>query len=73
MKKSELRKLISDYSLLKIKSKKHDVTDKLKQIEHRYFHETGRNIIDDMSQVKSPSLSFLRSKILKHSSSSSGR
>ena len=49
MKKSELRKLISDYSLLKIKSKKHDVTDKLKQIEHRYFHETGRNIIDDMS------------------------
>jgi len=49
LKKSELRKLISDYSLLKIKSKKHDVTDKLKQIEHRYFHETGRNIIDDMS------------------------
>ena len=49
LKKSELRKLISDYSLLKIKSKKHNVTDKLKQIEHRYFHETGRNIIDDMS------------------------
>jgi|TARA_B100000609_G_C16974570_1_gene310661 hypothetical protein len=49
LKKSELRKLISDYSLLKIKSKKHDVADKLKQIEHRYFHETGRNIFDDMS------------------------
>jgi len=49
LKKSELRKLVSDYSLLKIKSKKHNVTDKLKQIEHRYFHETGRNIIDDMS------------------------
>ena len=49
MKKSELRKLISDYSLLKTKSKKHDVTDELKQIEHRYFHETGRNITDDIS------------------------
>tara|TARA_Y100001938_G_C8015656_1_gene392428 strand:+ start:804 stop:953 length:150 start_codon:yes stop_codon:yes gene_type:complete len=48
LKKSELRKLISDYSLLKIKSKKHDVTEKLKQIEHRYFHETGRNIFDDI-------------------------
>ncbi|MDC0169817.1 hypothetical protein OAI67_02020 [Candidatus Nitrosopelagicus sp.] len=46
MKKSELRKLISDYTLLKIKSEKHDVTKKLKEIEHRYFHETGRNIFD---------------------------
>ena len=41
--------IFGDTPLLKIKSKKHDVTDKLKQIEHRYFHETGRNIIDDMS------------------------
>jgi len=49
LKKSELRKLISDYTLLQIKSKKHDVTDELKQIEHRYFHETGRNITDDIS------------------------
>jgi len=49
LKKSELRKLISDYSLLKIKLKKHDVADELKQIEHRYFHETGRNITDDIS------------------------
>ena len=49
LKKSELRKLISDYNLLKIKLKKHDVTTKLKEIEHRYFHETGRNIFDDIS------------------------
>jgi len=49
LKKSELRKLISDYTLLQIKSKKHNVADKLKQIERRYFHETGRNIIDDIS------------------------
>jgi len=48
LKKSELRKLISDYNLLKIKSRKHDVTIQLKDIEHRYFHETGRNIFDDI-------------------------
>ena len=48
-KKSELRKLISNYNLLKIKLKKHDVTTKLKEIEHGYFHETGRNIFDDIS------------------------
>ena len=49
MKKSELRKLTSDYALLKIKSKKHDVSIQLKEIEQRYFHETGRNIFDDIS------------------------
>ena len=48
LKKFELRKLISDYNLLKIKLKKHDVTTKLKEIEHRYFHETGKNIFDDV-------------------------
>ena len=49
MKKSELRKLVSDYMLLKIKAKKHDVSIQLKEIEQRYFHETGRNIFDDIS------------------------
>ena len=49
LKKSELRKLISDYTLLKTKSKKHDVNKKLKEIEHKYFHETGRNIFDDVA------------------------
>jgi len=49
LKKSELRKLISDYNLLKIKLKKRDVATQLKEIEHRYFHETGRNILDDIS------------------------
>ena len=48
LKKSELRKLISDYVLLKTKSKKHDVSEKLKEIEHRYFHETGRKLSDDI-------------------------
>jgi len=49
LKKSELQKLISDYNLLKLKSKKHDVSEKLKEIEHRYYHETGRNLSDDIS------------------------
>jgi len=49
LKKSELRKLLSDYNLLKIKSKKHDVSVQLKEMEHRYFHETGREISDDLS------------------------
>jgi len=49
LKKSELHKLISDYNLLKIKSKKHDVSEKLRELEHRYFHETGRKLYDDIS------------------------
>jgi len=49
LKKSELRKLISDYNLLKLKSKKHNVSEKLKEIKHKYYHETGRNIFDDIS------------------------
>ena len=49
MKKSELRKLVTDYMLLKIKSKKHDVSIQLKETERRYFHETGRNIFDDVA------------------------
>ena len=49
LKKSELRKLVSDYMLLKIKAKKHDVSIQLKEAERRYFHETGRNIFEDMS------------------------
>ena len=40
---------MSDYTLLKTKSEKHDVNKKLKEIEHKYFHETGRNIFDDIA------------------------
>ena len=49
LKKSELRRLVSDYNSLKLKSKKHNVSEKLKEIEHRYYHETGRNLSDDIS------------------------
>ena len=45
MKNSELRNLVSNYKeiqarLKKVKNKK--LEEKLKEIEHRYFHETGR-------------------------------
>jgi len=48
LKKSELRKLISDYNLLKLKLKKRNVSQKLKEIERRYFHETGKEIFDEI-------------------------
>ena len=49
MKKSELRKLISEYNRLKLQIKKKyvhqdKILEKMKDIEHRYFHETGNLI-----------------------------
>ena len=55
MKKSELRKLIAEYKkiglkLKKIKDKK--LQEKLDQIEHRYYHETGRMLKSDLEEIK---------------------
>ena len=52
MKKSELRGLIAQYKRLKLQIKKKNVhqdkiLEKIKEIEHRYFHETG-NFIDSL-------------------------
>jgi len=49
MKKTELRKLVEEYKILKSKStsdtqKNFKISEKLKEIERRYFHETGQNI-----------------------------
>lgn len=47
MKNSELRKLVSNYQEIKNKLKKVQnkrLEEKLKEIKHRYFHETGRNL-----------------------------
>jgi len=47
MKNSELRKLVSNYQEIKNKLKKVQnkrLEEKLKEINHRYFHETGRNL-----------------------------
>ena len=49
MKKSEKRKLVAEWKELKRMSKNHDVSEKLKEIEHRYYHETGmrlREVLD---------------------------
>jgi len=50
MKKSEIRKLIAEYKEINakiniIKNKK--MLEKLKEIEHKYFHETGRDLKSD--------------------------
>lgn len=53
MKKSELKKLVSEYRKRQHKqTKKHTDTHKLskqlKELEHRYFHETGRTLNSDL-------------------------
>ena len=56
MKKSELKKLIEEYKRLQSQSNKKQsshnqkTTDKLKELAHRYFHETGRDIESDLKQ-----------------------
>ena len=47
MKKSEKRKLVAKWKELQQMSKKHDVTEKLKEIEHRYYHETGTRLEEE--------------------------
>ena len=45
MKKSELRRLIAEYKEITLKlkkSKNQKLKEKLSQIEHRYYHETGK-------------------------------
>ena len=56
MKNSELKKLISQYKEFKEKKKKKYVDNfkieqVLKEIEHRYFHETGRKLKSDLREL----------------------
>ena len=54
MKKSELRKLVAKYEETKIKLSKSNnkkLVDKLKLIEHRYYHETGRMLKSDLEEI----------------------
>jgi len=54
MKKSELRKLVAEYKEVKLKSKKSKdkkLQEKLGQIEHRYYHETGRMLKSDLEEI----------------------
>ena len=54
MKKSELKKLVSEYKNLKLKLAKRNtsyhptILQKLGVIKHRYFHETGNDIESDL-------------------------
>jgi len=57
MKNSELKKLISQYKKIQIKQKKKHVdslklSEKIKEIEHKYFHETGRTLKSDLKEIK---------------------
>ncbi|MBA4458839.1 MAG: hypothetical protein VW081_02685 [Nitrosopumilus sp.] len=57
MKNSELRKLVSEYKEIKNKQTKKHVNnfkmyEKLREIEHRYFHETGRTLKSDLKDFK---------------------
>jgi hypothetical protein len=46
MKKAELRKLVEEYKILKSKPNGSDpkILGKIKEIERRYFHETGQDL-----------------------------
>lgn len=53
MKKSELKKLISQYKEFREKKNKKyadsfKIEKTLKEIEHKYFHETGRTLKSDL-------------------------
>ena len=51
MKKSELTKLVQEYHTLQAKLAKkydHKISERIKDLEHRYYHETG-----DPSVIKS--------------------
>ena len=48
MKKSELRELVVKWQDLKRMSKNHALSEEIKMIEHRYYHETGRRLEDEL-------------------------
>ena len=54
MKKSELRRLVAEYKEIQIKLKKSQnkkLLEKLGEIKHRYFHETGRTLEFDIKEI----------------------
>jgi len=48
MKRSELRDLVAKWKDLKRRSKNHDLSEKIRLIEHQYYHETGRRLEDEL-------------------------
>jgi len=54
MKKSELCRLVAEYKEIEIKLKKSPnkkLKEKLEEIKHRYFHETGRTLESDFKEI----------------------
>ena len=56
MKNSEIKKLIAQYNEFRVKKKKKcadsfKIEELLKEIEHRYFHETGRTLKSDLKEL----------------------
>ena len=54
MKKSELRRLVTEYKESELKFSKSNnikLKEQLKQLEHRYYHETGRTIKSDLEEI----------------------
>jgi hypothetical protein len=44
LKRSEIKKLVEEYKLLKRKPHHHNAQKRLKEIERRYYHETGQSL-----------------------------
>lgn len=54
MKKSELRRIVIEYKETKTKLSKSNnekLEKDLKQLEHRYYHETGRTLKSDLEEI----------------------
>ena len=57
MRNSELKKMISEYLEIKNRLKKRyldssKLSHRAKEIEHRYFHETGRILKSDLDKLR---------------------
>ena len=57
MKNSDLKKIISQYFETKQKMKKKNantfkLSEQLKEIEHRFYHETGRTLKSELKDLK---------------------
>jgi CRISPR/Cas system CSM-associated protein Csm2 small subunit len=54
MRNSEIRKLVSEYKETELRIKKMQnkkLLEKLGEIKHRYFHETGRTLKTDLKEI----------------------
>ena len=54
MKKIELQRLVTEYKETKIRFSKSNnikLKEQLKQLEHRYHHETGKTIKLDLEEI----------------------